>query len=198
MPRSSYDNRSKNLAALPLVTEVEGIKIYIDGEDGSFWAKVGRDAVSRKSLADMKRLISQRTKSATVLVIGKARDTHYEPGLYVLEIVGVEKTKGRYDNDVFKYRRKDGDLIEAFRVDTYPFDEATHDRFKALHAEFKDANRAHEQFTADWCKRWDDEAAKLTKLKPEQIQEMRNRATDAEIVSEGAVPFTSEATDDDA
>lgn len=197
MPRRTYDNRDKNLAMLPLVTEVEGIKIHIEAEDGSFWARVGRDIVSRKNLADMKRLISQRTKSITVLVIGQAEHSGYEPDLTVLEIVGVEKTRGNYDRDVFKYRRKDGDLIEAFRIHAYPFDATTHDLFKVLMKEYADEKRAHDEFREVWRKRWDAEAAKLTKLTPEQIKEMRERTADTEIAEGGAIPFSKVPDDDD-
>jgi hypothetical protein len=196
MPRSSYDSRSRNLSGLPLVTEVEGVKIYVDDEDGSFWAKIGRDTVSRKSLADMKRLVAQRSRSVTVLVIGKAEHSHYEPDLTALEIVGVEKSRGDYGRDVFKYRRKDGgDLIDSFRVDAYPFDAATHETFKALLQEYREAKRAYDAFTDDWRKRWDAEAAKLQELTPEQIKELREQTSTADIEAEGSVPF-SEVPDD--
>jgi hypothetical protein len=69
MPRSSYDQRIQTFRQLPKVTEIDGVDIHIDGADGTFWAQVGNDVVSRKALADLKRLIASRARPVKLLQV---------------------------------------------------------------------------------------------------------------------------------
>lgn len=193
MPRSTYDPRVNNYYTMPKVAEIEGVEIHCDGNDGSFWAKVGRDVVSRKNLNELKRLIGQRARSLKVLAIDDTNGSYgYDPSFAVAEIVGVEKSSRERYSQSFNYRLKNGDLKESHQLHLYAYDSTVEAAFTTLQAEYRERKAAWEEYREEWRQRWSAELAKLTRLTPQQVKEMRNSQNEADIVAEGAVPFTTD------
>jgi len=134
MPRSNYDPRVNTYTELPLVGEIEGVKIYCDGSDGTFWAKVGRHGViSRKNLTELKRLISQRAINVELLVV-KGHHSYETPQVGVVKVVAVEKSSGRGSGGR-SYRLDDGRLEESWRIHLYENDPEAKARLEALRQE---------------------------------------------------------------
>jgi hypothetical protein len=181
MPRSSYDPRYTTYRDLPVVANVAGTEIHCDGEDGTFWAKVGQDVISRKGLADLKREIAKRTRVGVKVLRVSRGDSSWE-SLFArtVTIVSVDKrsTGGYGSYDTYRYRLENGGTEDAGGYPVAAYDAEKEARFADLTREYELAKRGFEAFEREWQGRWRDEASGLDYLTPQRIIEMQRDAKD--------------------
>jgi hypothetical protein len=196
MPRSHYDERTRTFTSMPKATTVDGVDIHIDGDDGTFWAKIGNDVVSRKNLSELKRMVARRSKPLVVLYVSDANRTmNFGDGrAKKLKITEVVKKRGSYGGHTSQYRLDDGNLTSS-TYDIYAFDERALANFDELSREYEEVKKRFDAYKINLSKRWQALIDGLTRLNPEQVVALQKSEAEREIEQDGAVPFVAESDD---